>query len=260
MATQPRELTVAPQQGVALSQDAQQDIDGLRAIQYAARLMQKSQCFQDIKGADEETAIAKAVVKIAIGRDYGFSAAESMLHIELIQGRPSIAAHGRAAKMKAAGYNWKFLQFDSDICHLEIFDKKGERLGDSSFSMEDAKRLGLSGKDNWQKNPRNMLYCRAISNAQRWYAPEVLSSSLISKEELQDEGPYSTPYRQQPEPIAASISLEQIRASKDENRGHDDTASQTSVVANEPEPGTGEQTQETPLFPSEPTTRSRARH
>jgi hypothetical protein len=170
----------------ALSVEAQEDIDGLRAIKYAAALMAKSGCFADIKSSDEETAIAKAVVKIAIGRDYGFSAAESMQHIELIQGRPSIAAHGRAAKMKAAGYSWKFEQFDSSVCKLLVFDKRGEAIGDSTFTIEDAKRMGLAGKDNLVKNPRNMLYCRAISNAQRWYAPEVLSAALASKEDVQD--------------------------------------------------------------------------
>lgn len=214
---------------VTLTAEAQGDIDGLRAIQYAARIMAKSGCFADVKGADEETSIARAVVKIAIGRDYGFSAAESMQHIELIQGRPSIAAHARAAKMKAAGYSWKFLKFDASGCNIEVFDKKGERLGDASFTMEDAKRMGLADKDNWKKNPRNMLYCRAISNAQRWYAPEVLSTSLASTEELVDE----SPARFKPEPMHATISLEDIKPSGEENRGHNAT---NAAGASEPEP------------------------
>jgi hypothetical protein len=184
VSTQAVELA-RPQQ-VALSQDAQEDVDGFRAIKYAAGIMAKSGCFSDIKGQDEETAICKAVVKIAIGRDYGFSIAESMQYIELIQGRPSIAAHARAAKMKAAGYYWKFTQFDAVACKLIVYGPKGDELGDSSFTIEDAKRMGLAEKDNWKKNPRNMLYCRAISNAQRWYAPEVLSASLASKEDVID--------------------------------------------------------------------------
>lgn len=175
----------------ALSVDAQENIDNLRAIQYAAKMFMKSGCFADIKGPsgnaiDEEVAIAKAVVKIAIGRDYGFSCAESMQYIELIQGRPSIAAHARAAKMKAAGYSWRFVKFDATICNLVVSDPKGVELGDSVFTMEDAKRMNLAAKDNWVKNPRNMLYCRAISNAQRWYAPEVLSASLATKEDVLD--------------------------------------------------------------------------
>lgn len=229
MATQ----AVVPQsQPRALSVEAQQDIDGFRALQYAAGIMAKSGCFSDIKGVDESTAIAKAVVKIAIGRDYGFSVAESMQHIELIQGRPSIAAHARAAKMKAAGYSWKFVKFDATECNVVVFSPDGEELGDSIFTMEDAKKMGLAGKDNWQKNPRNMLYCRAISNAQRWYAPEVLSAALVSKEEIFD-GDYSSAA-----PIAAPeravVTIDAFTPSADENRGHDATVeAQADVV--EPE-------------------------
>lgn len=222
-----QEIAVQPQR--ALTEEAQQDIDGIRAIQYAARIMAKSGCFADIKGVDEEQAIAKAVVKIAIGRDFGFSAAESMQYIELIQGRPSIAAHARAAKMKAAGYGWKFLKFDSTTCHVEVYDKRGEILGDSSFTLDDAKRMNLDAKDNWKKNPRNMLYCRAISNAQRWYAPEVLSAALESTEEILDE-PLKI------EPIHASITLDQIKPSADKNRGHDHAAEPQVLESNtEPE-------------------------
>lgn len=224
MATQ----AVVPQsQARALSVEAQQDIDGFRALQYAAGIMAKSGCFADIKGTDQDTAIAKAVVKIAIGRDYGFSVAESMQHIELIQGRPSIAAHARAAKMKAAGYSWKFVKFDATECNMVVFSPSGEELGDSVFTMEDAKRMGLSSKDNWQKNPRNMLYCRAISNAQRWYAPEVLSASLASKEEIFD-GDYSgaAPVNV---PERGVVTIDAFTPSVDENRGHDATAEEQAA-------------------------------
>ena len=205
MNEQTKELEVVRQVPTrALSVDAQENIDNFRAIQYAAKLMMKSGCFADIKGPggqaiDEEVAIAKAVVKIAIGRDYGFSCAESMQYIELIQGRPSIAAHARAAKMKAAGYSWRFVKFDATVCNLVVSNPKGVELGDSVFTMEDARRMNLAAKDNWIKNPRNMLYCRAISNAQRWYAPEVLSASLATKEDVLD-GDY-TVIEEQPQLI-----------------------------------------------------------
>ena len=192
MTTETQALTPVARAQVQLSESAQHDVDGFKAMKFAAQLMAKSGCFADIKGGDEETQIAKALVKIAIGRDYGFSAAESMQHIELIQGRPSIAAHARAAKMKAAGYRWRFLQFDEKACDLDIYDQHGEVLGNSPFAIEDARRMGLAEKDNWKKNPRNMLYCRAISNAQRWYAPEVLSAGLISSEEAWDDPQFGT--------------------------------------------------------------------
>lgn len=187
--------------------------------QRLARAFAQSGCFADIKDTREETAIAKALVKIMLGKSMGFSEAEAMSYVELIQGRPAISAHGRAAKMKAAGYSWKFLKFDTNGCQLQVFDKAGQPLGDSGFTLDDAKRMDLAEKDNWKKQPRNMLYCRAISNAQRWYAPEVLSAALASTEEVIDEG-VSWDNR---EPIRATVSLDAVKASTDENRGHDAT-------------------------------------
>jgi hypothetical protein len=45
--------------------------------------------------------------------------------------------------------------------------------------MEDAKRANLTGKDNWTKYPRNMLFARALSNGQKWYAPDVFNGATV---------------------------------------------------------------------------------
>lgn len=41
-------------------------------------------------------------------------------------------------------------------------------------------------KDNWKNTPRNMYWARCITNAQRWYAPGVLSGDVPSTEEALD--------------------------------------------------------------------------
>ena len=45
--------------------------------------------------------------------------------------------------------------------------------------MDDAKAAGLTSKDNWKKYPRNMLFARAISNGQKWYAPDVYNGVTV---------------------------------------------------------------------------------
>lgn len=42
-----------------------------------------------------------------------------------------------------------------------------------SFSIEDAKRAGIF-KNTWEKYPRNMCYCRALSNLARQLFPDVI--------------------------------------------------------------------------------------
>lgn len=160
--------------------------------QRAAKLFAASGLFSDIKGVDQTQAIAQAFVKIALGDSMGFSPAESMQGIDLIQGRPAIGSQLRAARMQRAGYRWRMDQLDEKGCVLTIF--QGDMvLGTSSFVEADAKAQNLLGKDNWKKNPRNMYFARAITNAQRWYAPCVLSGEVLSYEEAADLEPVPPP-------------------------------------------------------------------
>jgi hypothetical protein len=62
---------------------------------------------------------------------------------------------------------------------------RGQTIGVSSFTMEDAKRAGLSGGDNWKKYPRNMLFARAMSNGAKWYCPDVFGGPVYTPDELE---------------------------------------------------------------------------
>lgn len=191
----------APQSAHALSPEMQK----FEMQQRAARLFAASGLFADIKGQNETQAIAQAFVKIALGDSMGFSPAESMQGIDLIQGRPAIGSQLRAARMQRAGYQWAVDQLDEKGCILRIFNG-AQLLGVSSFLEADAKAANLLGKDNWKKNPRNMYFARAITNAQRWYAPGVLSGDVLSWEEAADLEPATQPQiavpRRKTEPVA----------------------------------------------------------
>lgn len=181
--------------------------------QRMAKLFWQSQCFSDVKGENPETAIARAFVKIAIGKSLGLTPGESMMALDFIQGTPAIRAHTRAAKMQQAGFRWAFKRFDSKGCVLHVYDASGNFLGESSYVEEDAKANGLLGKDNWRKNPKNMYFCRAISNAQRWYAAGVLMGGLPSVEEMYDAPPRVRE--------SAEVNLADFVNSTEANRGHD---------------------------------------
>jgi hypothetical protein len=60
-----------------------------------------------------------------------------------------------------------------------------EVLGESSFSMQDAKDAQLvkeHAKSAWRAHPRNMLFARAMSNGVRWYCPELTGGIPIYTE------------------------------------------------------------------------------
>lgn len=204
--------------------------------QRIAKAFAISGCFADINGQTPEQGIARALVKMALGESMGFSPAESMTGIDIIQGRLAVGANLRAARMQRAGFAWPAMILTENGCWLPLeykgqpllrqkvsqkgelqFDGEGQPTREQvivSFTAEDAKAAGLHGKDNYKKNPRNMYFARAVTNAQRWYAPGVLGLDILSVEEAREIPA---------EPIRATISLDQIRPSADQNRGHDDT-------------------------------------
>lgn len=147
----------------------------LEDLQRLGRMCAESGFFQDARQ------LAQACVKIAAGAEYGLPPVVSMTGINVIKGRVTLSANVMAAIMKRAGYKIK-TRFDGEqSCVITVIDPDGEELGESSFSMDDARKAGLGG-DNWKKFPRNMLFARAVSNAARWFAPEVLTGAITPEE------------------------------------------------------------------------------
>lgn len=153
----------------------------LEDLQRIARMCAESGFFQDARQ------LAQACVKIAAGAEYGVPPIVSMAKVNIIKGRVSISAEIMASSMKHAGYKLKVRFEGEQICTITVIDPDGIELGDSTFSMDDAKRAGLLGGEGWRKYPRNMLYARAVSNAARWFAPEVLTGAITPEELGGDE-------------------------------------------------------------------------
>jgi hypothetical protein len=203
-AQQPAPPSPPPTDKLATLDNRPPEIQKFEFQQRSARLFAMSGLFADIKGQTVEQSLAQAFVKIALGDSMGFSPAEAMTGIDIIQGRVSVGSSLRAARMQRAGYDWDILQLDDKGCRLrlklngrplmqeEIDGETGEVTEVPviiSFTAEDAARANLLGKDNYKKNPRNMFFARAITNAQRWFAPGVLGVDILSREEALDLDP-----------------------------------------------------------------------
>lgn len=187
--------------------------------QRIARMMFEAGLYNDLKKDGDrfltpEEALARAMVKIELGATMGIEPFEAMNGIYFVYGRPSLESGIRAAKMKRAGYDWRFLQHDTKGCRLvllkdgkyimkPVLDDKGlpimeERDGKHvmreepvvvSFVETDAQRAGLLDKKGslYKVWPQIMYFNRCISIAQKAYAPEVLNGAdLVSREEAQE--------------------------------------------------------------------------
>lgn len=149
------------------------DIDVFRL----GEILAKSGYFQDA------TQTAQAVVKVLAGRELGFSEIASMSGIHIIKGKPVLSATliACAVKRKGSPYSFKVIKHTDETCVIDFFEQ-GEKIGESAFSLADAKTAGLlegANSHSWKKFPRNMLYARAMSNGAKWFCPDIFGGAVF---------------------------------------------------------------------------------
>lgn len=146
-------------------------------IMSMGKAFHESGMFPDIKTA------AQAVVKIQAGAEIGIPPFAAMSGIHIIQGKPTIGAGLIASAVKGSGkYDYRVTEQTEKNCSIDFFQGK-EKLGTSSFSIEDAKKAQTKNID---KFPKNMLFARAISNGVKWYCPDVFSGPVYVPEEMEN--------------------------------------------------------------------------
>lgn len=109
--------------------------------------------------------------------------------VNFVQGRPVIDATMQRALASAAGYRVVVPAATPQTATARVLDKTtGEIVGEATYTLDDAERAGLTGKDNWKKNPEDMLVARATTRAVRRFAPEVMVG-LVAGDDEADEIP-----------------------------------------------------------------------
>ena len=148
-------------------------------------VLAKSGFFKDSRDASQ------AVVKVLAGREMGFGPVASMTGIHIIEGKPSIGANLMAAAVKRSGrYDYTVVKLDATEAVIMFWQrnpKTGQwvEIGESVFTIADAKAAGVANKNNWKSYPKNMLFARAMSNGVRWYCPDVFGGATVyAPEEL----------------------------------------------------------------------------
>jgi hypothetical protein len=145
-------------------------IQSLSDAERAAEAMAASGYFQDARQA------AQAVVKVLAGHEMGFGPFASMNGIYIIQGRPAVSANLLAAAVKRSGkYDYRVTEMTETRCAITFY-QNGQPIGESTFTIEDARKAGTKNLD---KFARNMLFARCISNGVRWYCPDVFNGSAV---------------------------------------------------------------------------------
>jgi len=127
----------------------------------------------------------QAVTIAMAGRDFHLSAMQSFRGLHVIEGKITMDASMMKALIHRDVPGARFnITESTDRVALVVAQRPGGEPYTERFTMEDANRAGLTGKDVWKKYPKAMLRARAISAAARAVFPDVLFG-VYTPEELE---------------------------------------------------------------------------
>lgn len=135
----------------------------------------------------------QAVALMLIAQAEGMHPAIAARDYHVIQGRPALKADAMLARFQANGgkVNWD-VYTDQEV--KATFSHPAGGSITLSWTLEQAKRIGLAGKDNWKNYPRAMLRARVISEGIRTVYPGCVVG-VYTPEEVQDFEPAKRPMR-----------------------------------------------------------------
>ena len=186
------------------------------AIQFSEMLSKSQMVPKQYQSKPEDILVA-----VQWGYEIGLAPMQALQNISVINGRPSVYGDAAMALVQSSSTCEDIEEFIEEegtpnpvaVC---IAKRKGRKPVTAKFSVDDAKRANLWGKQGpWTQYPKRMLQMRARGFALRDAFPDVLKG-LITAEEAQD---YPTEVIEAPKPIPRPLEvLEQLDAEPPE--GH----------------------------------------
>jgi hypothetical protein len=126
----------------------------------------------------------QAIVVMLLGLDLGLRPTAALRGIDIIKGKPAIKPQLMAALIVSAGHpRVRVIERSEKQCVLEFRHKDDDAVVTVSYTWAEAQRAGLAGKDNYAKNPADMLYNRCLGRGARQEYPEIFFN-LYGPDEL----------------------------------------------------------------------------
>ncbi|MCL2140305.1 MAG: hypothetical protein FWH42_01305 [Dehalococcoidia bacterium] len=140
---------------------------------------------------------AQACVKIQAGKELGLPPVYSMQHIIVIDDKITCDSHTLARLIKQSGkYTYRVIKNDESITTIKFYEREANQwveIGENSFSIEEAKRAGLTRKSVWTMYPKAMLFARALSQGARQHCPDAIGGVYLTEEIELDSPPLPVP-------------------------------------------------------------------
>lgn len=130
---------------------------------------------------------AAITAAILYGSELGLGPIKSLQSIDVIDGRPAVNAEMARALALSHGHELVVVESTTTRCVV-----RGRRVNSSEFAtvtwtMDDAKRAGLDGRQNWRKHPRRMLQARATAELCHLLFADAIGGMPFTLEEIADD-------------------------------------------------------------------------
>ncbi len=137
---------------------------------------------------------------ILAGRELGLTAMQSLRSIHIIEGKPTLSSDLMAALVMRSPTCRYFQMVESTntVARYETQRVGAAKPTTMSFTIEDAKLAGVTGKSNWKTYPAAMLRARCIAAICRVVYPDLLMG-IYETDEIAPSN--AMPQTREPAPI-----------------------------------------------------------
>ncbi len=177
-----------------------------QALQFCDYLADSDLVPKDFRGK-----AANCLIAIQWGSELGLKPLQALQNLAIINGRPALWGDAVIALVRSSPLCEYITESDDGHTAVCRVKRRGEAEEFRTFSMDDAKLAGLSGKQGpWVQYPKRMRQMRARAFALRDVFPDVLRGMPIAEEVMDIPTGESTPANSQGRPAITSTAEKQL--------------------------------------------------
>lgn len=128
----------------------------------------------------------EATAAVLAGAEIGLSPMASLRAFDVIQGQAAPRAITLRAVVQSFGHEIELIESTATRCRMRGRRRDSQTWQAVTWTMDRARDLGLTGKDNWKKQPQAMLIARATSELARLIAADAILGIGYTSEEIRD--------------------------------------------------------------------------
>lgn len=224
----PHESPTLPQQAVsqnhAVSKLGEWAASAQAAYSVAEKLVQTSFVPKQFKANPVE-----ATAAILAGAEVGLNPMASLNAFDIIQGKAAPSALALRGIVQSQGHEIVVIESTEARCIVKGRRRGSHEWSEIKWTLDRAKKLGLTNKPNWQNQPTAMLLARATSEIARLIGADAILGIGYTIEELQD-GLETKTEPSEPKPVARTMKLAAVAEPVEDNPLDIATAAQMKAI------------------------------